>query len=320
MQVHLPLEILPHILHHLQWRTRDLHACCLVSRTWNEYATPALYSRLFLRDQQRLIKVLQTLEESDHLATLVRVLEIRVFPFGIKAEDLERLEASLLATLLKASRLEELYWTRTGSLTDRVIPFLPALPSLQTLELTGSSRFYSPANITKHLVASHKTPKLAHFSILLPDRAVCDELPRWALQMGAKLRSFSVLCQHSAVVTDQTLRDLSRHLSGLTRLSIAGAKRVTADGIKPLLQSGAMRELAMEGLALVSAGRHCYTGVAIHSLMLLDSTRQRIRLSRQCWPTYKHCRSPTQSRASVLPRSSGSSSPPSSRIYHGFLS
>jgi hypothetical protein len=248
----LPLEILPLILENLQWRTRDLYACCLVSRTFNRCATPRLYSRLFLRDQQRLIKIFKTLEEHDRLAKLVRVLEIRVYPFGLKAEDLERVEASLLSSLLKATNLHELYWTRTGSLTDRVIPFLPALPSLQTLELTGSSRFYSPKYITKHLIASDKTPNLRHFSILLPDRSVCEELPRWAEQMGSKLQSFSILCQHSPIVTDAVLQGMSQYLTGITRLSIAGAKRVTVEGIVPLLKSGAVRELALEGLEVVS--------------------------------------------------------------------
>jgi hypothetical protein len=252
----LPLEILPLILENLQWRVKDLYACCLVSRTFNRYATAFLYSRLFLRDQQRLIKVFTTLQKHDQLAKLVRVLEIRVYPFGLKAEDLERLEENLLASLLKATNLQELYWTRTGSLTDRVIPFLPALPSLQTLELTGSSRFYSPRNITKHLVNSERTPNLRHFSILLPDRQVCDELPQWAQQMGSKLQSFSVLCQHSPIVTDAILQSLSQYLTGLTRLSIAGAKRVTADGIVPLLGSRMIRELALEGLTLVSISVH----------------------------------------------------------------
>lgn len=248
----LPLEILPLILEQLEWRTRDLHACCLVSQTWNICATPRLYSRLFLRDQKRLIKVVDTLERCNHLAKLVRVLEIRAYPFGLKAEDLERLEASLVASLVQATNLRQLYWTRTGSLTDRILPFLPILPSLETLELTGSSHYYSPANITKHLVSPMKTPNLRHFCILLPDRQVCDELPRWAKEMGSKLSSFSIYCQHSAILTDSTLREMSQYLTGIKRLSIAGAKRVTADGVLALLKSGNITELAIEGLAVVS--------------------------------------------------------------------
>ncbi|UZJ51860.1 hypothetical protein CBS101457_001180 [Exobasidium rhododendri] len=252
----LPLEILPLILDHLQWRVRDLHACSLTSKTWNHYATPRLYTRLFLRDQTRLIKVFKTLEKNDALAKLVKVLEIRVFPFGLKAEELEKLEASLLAFLLKATNLAELYWTRTGSLTDRVLPFLPILPSLETLELTGSSRFYSPSNVTKCLLASDKAPSLKHFSILLPDRQVCDELPRWARELGSKLRSFSILCQHSPIVTDSVLRDVSQHLTGITRLSIIGAKQVSCEGVFSLLRSGDVKELAIEGLAVHPSTYH----------------------------------------------------------------
>lgn len=193
----LPLEILPHILSHLSWRVRDLAACALVARSWNRYATPLLYARLFLRDQRRVRRVFASLEANKHLAKLVRVLEIRVFPFGLPAEELEKLEASLLRSLQHCEGLEELYWTRTGSLTDRVVPDLPKLPSLHTLELTGSSRFYTPASITTHLLAPSKTPNLRHFSLVLPDRDVAAELPNWASQLGEKLESFSVLCQVS---------------------------------------------------------------------------------------------------------------------------
>lgn len=116
LHARLPLEILPHILGHLQWRTRDLAACSLVCTTWHRFATPLLYARLFLRTQQRLIRVFAALEANERLARLVRVLEIRVFPFGLRAEQLEKLEASILRSLQAAVRLEELHWTRTGSL------------------------------------------------------------------------------------------------------------------------------------------------------------------------------------------------------------
>lgn len=251
-QIGLPLELLPLILDKLQWRTRDLAACCLVSHSWRRYATPRLYARLFLRDQQRLIRVFDSLERTPSLAGLVRVLEIRVFPFGLQAEALERLEASILLTLQSAFNLNELYWTRTGSLTDRVIPFLPTLPRLHTLELTGSSRFYSPANVTRHLLQGAKTPNLRHFAIVLPDRDVVAELPSWAEALGDKLLSFSVLCQHSALVNDDVLKSISEHLTGLTRLSVAGCKTVTGEGIVSLLKASrcGIQDLAIEGLAI----------------------------------------------------------------------
>lgn len=248
--IQLPLEILPLILQFLQWRSRDLHACCLVSKTWNNYATPRLYSRLFLRDQKRLIKALSTLQQYPHLAKLLRILEIRVFPFGLLAEDLERVEASLLDTLLQATNLVELYWTRTGSLTDRVLPYLPALPSLQTLELTGSSRFYTPSNVSEHLISKEKAPSLKYFSLLLPDRNVCEKLPNWANQLGSKLESLSILCQHSALISDEILKGMAQHLTGIKRLSIAGAKAVTEEGISTLIKGRFIEELAIEGLAI----------------------------------------------------------------------
>jgi hypothetical protein len=248
----LPLELLPLILDKLQWRTRDLAACCLVSKAWQDFATPRLYARLFLRDQQRLIRVFDSLKHNPALSALLRVLEIRVFPFGLQAEALERLEASILATLQAAVNLTELYWTRTGSLTDRVVPFLPRLPRLHTLELTGSSRFYSPAKIARHLLHVDKTPNLRHFAIVLPDRDVVANLAAWAQVLGEKLESFSVLCQHSALVTDEVLTAMSVHLTGLRRLSIAGCKIVTAKGVCDMLKASrhGVRDLAIEGLSV----------------------------------------------------------------------
>lgn len=248
----IPLELLPAILEHLQWRTKDLASCALVNKVWHKYANPLLYARLFLRDQTRLIRVFRTLKENAHLAPLVHVMEIRVFPFGLQAESLEALEESILHTLQKAINLEELYWTRTGSLTDRVIPFLPSLPRLHTLELTGSSRFYTPSSVGKHLLDPKQTPQLKHFSILLPDRGVVAELPQWCERMGSKLESFSILCQHSALVTDSILIEASQHLTGLKRLSLAGCKTLMMSGVMALLKNSryGIQDLALEGLAM----------------------------------------------------------------------
>lgn len=206
----LPLEILEQILSHLAWRVQDLASCALVSRAWNTYATPLLYARLYLRNQRRVREVLASLDTSKHLARLVKILEIRVWPFGLQAEALEDLEASLLRSLQHCQGLEELYWTRNGSLTDRVTPFLPYFASLNTLELTGSSRFYTPADVTKFLLAPTQTPNLRHFSLVLPDRKVVAELPEWASQLGSKLESFSILCQVSSWAKVFSLLDADR--------------------------------------------------------------------------------------------------------------
>lgn len=259
----IPLELLPIILEKLQWRTKDLASCALVNKVWHTYANPFLYARLFLRDQTRLIRVFRTLKENARLAILVHVLEIRVFPFGLQAESLEALEESILHTLQKAINLQELYWTRTGSLTDRVIPFLPSLPRLHTLELTGSSRFYTPSSIGKHLLDPTQTPNLKHFSVLLPDRGVVAELPQWCQRMGAKLESFSILCQHSALITDAILIEASQHLIGLKRLSLAGCKALMMPGILALLKNSryGIEDLAIEGLAMPP---NCLPDIANH--------------------------------------------------------
>ena len=57
----LPVEILPGVLSALSWRVGDLAACCRVSRLW-------------LREQTRLMRAFATLAEHPELARHVRII------------------------------------------------------------------------------------------------------------------------------------------------------------------------------------------------------------------------------------------------------
>ncbi|CEH12938.1 hypothetical protein CBOM_00889 [Ceraceosorus bombacis] len=112
----LPLELVPEIMQPFSQSVGCLAACALVSRTFNRYATPYLYSNLVLRSQGRLKLLFRTLAARSELARLLKALEIRVYPFGLRAEELEQLEHSICEALRSATQLEALCWTRTGSL------------------------------------------------------------------------------------------------------------------------------------------------------------------------------------------------------------
>ncbi|SNX82859.1 uncharacterized protein MEPE_01565 [Melanopsichium pennsylvanicum] len=277
----LPLDLLVPILSHLRHRVRDLATCALVCHLFNQIATPLLYERLFLRDQTRLKLVFACLGSSPDLCRLVKVIQLRVFPFGLDAERLERLEIDIETTFINAINLEELVWTRAGSLNDRLLPtLLSSSANLRRLELAGDARLWSTATLLKHIPCSIRT-----LNVILPERVILRGLVDIAqklvqgspsadrsaslssrmdtlqIESGNKmdelagLRSLSILCQHSPHLTDAILLALAPHLRHLRRLSLAGCRAVTGKGIEAILRSasssstgGGITDLAMEGL------------------------------------------------------------------------
>lgn len=249
----LPLDLIPLILGHLRYRVNDLSACCLTSRLFNELSTPLLYERLWLRDQRRLQRVFRTLAHSPRLCQLVRVVELRVFPFGLTSELLEALETAIELAFRQATNLRELAWTRTGSLNDRLLPYLLASsPHLTRVEITGDARTWSTQALLQHLPST-----VQHLSVILPERTVVNALVDIAAKLACSgeggLRTLSLLCQHSPLLKDAHLQAMAPHLRQLNRLSLAGCRAVTGRGVHSVLQSAAQRgtgvtELAMEGL------------------------------------------------------------------------
>ena len=236
-------DVLPDVLRHLAWRVRDLAACCRVCRLWHAVATPLLYERIWLRNQTRLVRVFATLAQTPSLAAFVRILEVRVFPFGMPAEALEALEAHIVQALQSMTHLRELRWTRTGSLSDRVLLHMfDATHHLQTLELTGDSRTWSPRLLAERIPRSVTT-----LSFLLPDATVVRHLPDIVAQLEGRLASLQLLCMHSSVVTDDILRTLAPLAPRLQRLALIGCKHVHGPGIEAL---ATVRHLCLEAVGL----------------------------------------------------------------------
>lgn len=299
----LPLDLLEPILSHLRHRVRDLAACALVCRRFYQLATPLLYERVFLRDQTRLKLVFGCLGHNQNLCALIRVVELRVFPFGLDAERLEQLEVDIESTFRHAINLEELVWTRAGSLNDRLLPtLLGSSAKLQRLELAGDARLWTMPTLLNHI-----PPSVQSLSLILPERAALwglvdiakkllnDPEPEAssalashadAVQMDSGsvkqangLQSLSILCQHSTHLADATLIAVAPHLKHLRRLSLAGCRAVTGRGIEAILRHACedghgVSDLAMEGLNIQAQGvdlLHPYAS----SLRLLSLTYPR---------------------------------------------
>lgn len=269
----LPLDLIPLVLGHLRYRVNDLWACCLTSRLFNELSTPLLYERLWLRDQRRLQRVFRTLARNHRLCRFVRTVELRVFPFGLTSELLEALETAIEVTFRHAVHLRELAWTRTGSLNDRLLPYLlGSAERLTRVELTGDARTWSTQALLAYIPAS-----VQHLSIILPERTVVNALVDIASKLAAQpisgnnngsgdgggLRSLSLLCQHSPLVKDAHLQAMAPYLHRLQRLSLAGCRAVTGKGVHAILRSSGSSSTA-------AAARNGHTGVTNLALEGLD--------------------------------------------------
>lgn len=269
----LPLELLPGILHqvHAANRLQDLAACARVSKTWNKWATPKLWYRLWLRDHRRLRPVFATLRRNPHLCRLVRILELRVYPLGLMAEELERLEDDIAAVLAEMTNLQELSWTRTGSLSNRLLPFLVANKAkLSVLELTGNTKAWSTAlpmlwcpnpQAASGQPTQDPLPNLQSLSFILPDTGAIQALIEIAKRR--KLKSINLLCQSSSVLlpihadllcTTDPDNDWTTSLSDLERLVLVGCKRVDGESVRKLVKASrcGLRTLSLEGCSAVS--------------------------------------------------------------------
>ncbi|CAO1622754.1 unnamed protein product [Parajaminaea phylloscopi] len=266
----LPLELLPLILDqiHAANRPQDLAACARVCKTWKHWATPRLWQRLWLRDHRRLRPVFSTLRRNIDLCRFVRVLELRVYPLGLAAEDLELLEDDVATALAHMVNIEELSWTRTGSLSNRLLPFLVAnKPNLTHLELMGNTRNWASAlpllwlpDPHAHLVAD-PFPKLRSISFVLPDSGAVRALVE--ISKRRKLESINILCQQSGLLLPVHADLLTENagdeadgggggLENLKRLVLVGCKRIDGDSVRRLLKASkcGVRTLSLEDCAV----------------------------------------------------------------------
>lgn len=160
------------------------------------------------------------------------------------------LDVQSLASLTRMSSLPRVGFQLTRN--DRVLrTIFDNLFKLESLDITGDSRTYSPRLLLEKL---RPEIRLQHLSIEFPDRKFVQALPELARRLGDNLKSLLIRCDSSTLVKDEGLLKISPHLMNLERLSIVGCRSLTGVGIEALLSHSqrGMKELAMEGLAVVS--------------------------------------------------------------------
>ncbi|GAA5947505.1 hypothetical protein JCM3765_001707 [Sporobolomyces pararoseus] len=239
----LPPELLPGILRHLV-RRQDLYNVCLVNRDWSVIGQQLLYRwiRLFGKDLAIAAQLFETLASTHRLARFVRRLEVRVYPLSNVVKERRAMEELAIKMLKNCENVEELVWTRKGSLTDDVFEAIVKLPRLRIFELNAHTNLSPGSWSASHLI---NLPRLTSLSLILPDRNVANILPafldrqrQFSTNQGSEeslaLEELSILCRESTVINDRVISSIIASLSNgqLRSLGLAGCSRLTG---KPLL-------------------------------------------------------------------------------------
>ncbi|GAA5931717.1 uncharacterized protein JCM15063_001549 [Sporobolomyces koalae] len=280
----LPLELLPNLLAPLV-RRQDLYNVCLVCRAWCSVGQAQLYRwiRLFGRDLAIASVLFQVLADVPRLARLVKRLEVRVYPLSNSVKQRRAMEELAIRMLRNCSNVEELVWTRKGSLTDDVFETIVTLPRLRSFELNAHTNLSPGSWSASHLV---NLPRLRSLSLILPDRNVVDILPSFLARQrelahlaypddplgGPLLEELSILCRESTVINDRTMSSIIPHLANcsLRSLGLAGCAKLTGTPLLALLPSlPRLKNLALEACNLDPS----FYRLAAPSLTRLDSLK-----------------------------------------------
>ncbi|KAJ7088368.1 hypothetical protein B0H15DRAFT_841137 [Mycena belliarum] len=241
----LPLELVAAILFHLG-RPQYLAVACRVNKAFFTFTIPRLYERASIYSwhkhaKAKVVSLFDTLSLCPQLAKYVLRLEIRDFPKSAGRADTD---AAVLEGLKNCVNLEACIWTRDGALTSDILSVLQASDTLVELEINGHSDGKYDAGILSGF--SH----LRRLSLIMPSTDVVRQLPSWIAVTGASLRSLTLICKMSPLVTDAVLERLAPSLAHLEQLSIIGCLRVSHVGVWALLvqNNAGLQSLALEGL------------------------------------------------------------------------
>ncbi|KAF9238049.1 hypothetical protein BU15DRAFT_48001 [Melanogaster broomeanus] len=244
----LPLELLPVILDFVI-KPQHISALCLVNKSFNGFATPLLYRRVFIFAWYKEVKLkvallFRTLSGCPQLAHYVRTLEIRDFPKALSAADHFDLLQLCAKGIRNCVNLTSCTWTRDGSLHSAVLEALRDCPQLRELEINGNTSQYNPILLSQF---SH----LSKISLIMPSAQVLDIFPSWISVTGATLRSLMIICKASTLVTDTFLEHLAPNLQELEYLHIIGCPKVTHHGIGAVAcaNKNGLIGISLEGLS-----------------------------------------------------------------------
>ncbi|KZV67676.1 hypothetical protein PENSPDRAFT_611087 [Peniophora sp. CONT] len=244
----LPVDLLPLILEQIL-KASHLGQICLVNKVFYEFSVSQLYSRIIIRHwyhdvKSKVICLFRTLAEHEHLALMVRQLEVGDFPKGLHAEQDDALRESCIRGLQNARHLRAVTWTRDGSLTSEILQALAQCTELRSISMNGnSSGHYDPRELLN-------LTQLNSVSVVMPGSGVIDIFPSWMQVVGQKLRSLTLICKDTRLVNDALLEDMSAFLPSLERLSLVGCPKVTHRGIGALVRQNVrgLLSLGLEGI------------------------------------------------------------------------
>ncbi|KAK7029825.1 F-box domain-containing protein [Favolaschia claudopus] len=288
----LPLELLSQILSHLT-KVQHVASACRVSKAFYEFGISRLYERTSIYPSERtsrhtpkrnqVISLFNTLAHHPRLAKYVVRLEIRDFPKVSKALGTGDVEELVLNALL-----------------------LQTMDTLVDLEINGHSDGHYDPSILKSF--SH----LRRISLIMPSADVVGQLKSWTAQTGSHLRSLTLICKTSPLVTDSIVAGIVPNLPELEQFSVTGCLRVTEQGVWSILASNTsgLCSLALEGLnskfdhaalsarcatnpavlaRLQSFTMSVYNDIWLHSVTSLLKLAHRLRLS-SCMPPIRTSR------------------------------
>ncbi|KJA23909.1 hypothetical protein HYPSUDRAFT_66002 [Hypholoma sublateritium FD-334 SS-4] len=284
----LPIEILPEIIDHVA-KPQHLAHLCLVNKAFHRFAVPKLYERVYIYSWHRegkakackvqyveenrvnilnqVIQLFDTLSRYVYLANHLRRLEIRDFPKALTAVDNDILN-HVLHGLKNCHNLRSCTWTRDGSLNSDVLKTLQSCDNLRDLEFNGHNEGHYDARLLPGFT------KLERILIIMPSQAVISQLSPWFTESGSMLRSFTLICKGSNLITDALLQSIAPCLPNLQHLNLTGCPKVTHNGVWAIISStvSGLLGLGLEGVSMrfdmaILANRCLTTG----SLSLLRS-------------------------------------------------
>ncbi|PFH50858.1 hypothetical protein AMATHDRAFT_144018 [Amanita thiersii Skay4041] len=305
----LPIELLSPILSHLP-RPSQLATVCLVNKVFYQTATPNLYQRLTVfswhkNAKTRVVQLFATLAACPHLARHVRHLEIREFPkiLSITPDaQAQNVLHDVLQGLKNCANLRSCTWTRDGSLTSDILQALlcassgtallpsntpgpsSSLPSvlstrprlvnhgLRELEINGRDQGLYDRTLLLGFVA------LQRISLIMPTALVVSLLPTWTALNHKSLRTLTLICKSSPVITDEVLVSLAPSLVHLEEFHLAGCPKVTQEGLWAILSPNieGIVGLRLEGLSprfdMAEFSQRCTSNNSLHRLRSITLT------------------------------------------------
>ncbi|EIW70127.1 hypothetical protein TREMEDRAFT_68502 [Tremella mesenterica DSM 1558] len=145
-------ELIPCILDGFE-HPREWTVLARINRTVGELARKSLYEHVWVRPWEadphtKLVKLFETFHHNPELCTLVKKLDVRFFPLGLRNEQRHDLDEKVRMALSRMINLEYLTWTRDKSLNPELLQTIVLLPQLRSLEISGHSwRYYDPSLI-----------------------------------------------------------------------------------------------------------------------------------------------------------------------------